>query len=92
MSYLVNFTTLTKTWIAYRHTQEICNYPPTRIWVEPTDYCTLQCKFCGNRLLRDEERGFMDLELFRQLVDEASGKVHQLNLFHRGEPLLHPQI
>lgn len=92
MSYLVNLTTLTKTWIAYRNKQEICNYPPTRVWVEPTDYCTLQCKFCGNRLLRDEERGFMDFELFRQLVNEASGKVQQLNLFHRGEPLLHPQI
>lgn len=92
MSYLAKLTMLAQTWIAYRRKNEVCNYPPTRVWVEPTDYCTLQCRFCGNRLLRDEERGFMDFELFRQLADEVSGRVQQLNLFHRGEPLLHPQI
>lgn len=92
MSRLANLAILTKTWIAYRGKKEICNYPPTRVWVEPTDYCTLRCRFCGNRLLLDEDRGFMNFELFRRLVDEASGRVQQINLFHRGEPLLHPQI
>jgi radical SAM protein with 4Fe4S-binding SPASM domain len=34
----------------------------------------------------------MDFDLFRRLADEASGRVGQFNLFHRGESLLHPQI
>jgi MoaA/NifB/PqqE/SkfB family radical SAM enzyme len=34
----------------------------------------------------------MAFELFRQIVDQAAGKVRDLYLFHRGEPLLHPQL
>lgn len=77
---------------AYVRRSEVCSYPPTRIWVEATSHCNLRCSFCGNRLLSDEQRGFMDFELFTRLADEASGKVGRFNLFHRGESLLHPRI
>lgn len=83
---------LAATYIAYRRRAETCSYPPTRVWVEATSHCNLRCAFCGNRLLSDDERGFMDLDLFRQLSDEASGVIPRFNLFHRGESLLHPRI
>ena len=83
---------LAQTYIAYRKRTEICSYPPTRVWVELTNHCNLRCSFCGNRLLAENDRGFMSLDLFKQLVDEASGKIRQFNLFHRGESLLHPQV
>lgn len=87
-----NLCKLAATYAAYRRKAEICSHPPTRIWVEATSHCNLRCSFCGNRLLSNEQRGFMDFEFFRQLADEAAGAVHQFNLFHRGESLLHPQI
>jgi len=34
----------------------------------------------------------MELDLFKNLVDEIAGRVHQVNLFHRGESLLHPEL
>lgn len=34
----------------------------------------------------------MDYDLFCELANEATGKVQQFNLFHRGESLLHPKI
>ena len=83
---------LAQTYMAYRRGAEICSYPPTRVWVEPTSHCNLRCSFCGNRLLPKEQRGFMDFDLFRKLVDEAAGSIRQFNMFHRGESLLHPQI
>ena len=60
--------------------------------MEATSHCNLGCSFCGNRDLAKEQRGYMDFALFQKLADEASGKVGQFNLFHRGESLLHPEI
>ncbi len=37
-------------------------------------------------------KGDMDLNLFKKIIDEISGKVYDINLFHRGEPLLNRNI
>ncbi len=87
-----NLSRLATTCTAYRRRQEQCAYPPTRMWVESTSHCNLKCSFCGNRLLTAEQRGSMDMDLFHELADQASGRVRQFNLFHRGESLLHPNI
>lgn len=66
---------------------------PHRLWVEPTNSCNLKCIICPNSneaLL--PERGFMDFEMYKGIVDEASGFAYDINLFHRGESLLHPKI
>ncbi|MCX6377832.1 MAG: radical SAM protein, partial [Armatimonadetes bacterium] len=89
---MANGSRLAATYLAYRRRAETCSYPPTRVWVEAASHCNLQCAFCGNRLLSEEQRGFMDFDLFRRLADEASGVVPRFNLFHRGESLLHPRI
>lgn len=34
----------------------------------------------------------MSSELFKEIVDQVSHKVHDLYLFHRGESLLHPRV
>jgi radical SAM protein with 4Fe4S-binding SPASM domain len=47
---------------------------------------------CPNKSLPESQRGMMDLALFRRVVDEASGFVHDMNIHHRGESLLHPQL
>lgn len=92
MSKLNELSQLATTYKAYRNRLENCAYYPTRVWVEATSHCNLQCTFCGNRDLTQDQRGYMDYNLFRQLTDECAGKVRQFNLFHRGESLLHPQI
>ena len=78
--------------MAYRKRVEFCDYPPTRVWIEASSDCNLQCSFCGNKQLTYGQRGFMDMDLYRRLADEASGKIRQFNLFHRGESLLNPRI
>jgi radical SAM protein with 4Fe4S-binding SPASM domain len=47
---------------------------------------------CPNRLLSEEDRGFMDFDLFRKIVDEAQASLLEANLAHRGESLLHPRL
>lgn len=68
-------------------------YPPYRLWVEPTAVCNLRCVYCPNKeLVRQHPPGFMDFSLFQKIIDEARAWVHDINVHHRGEALLHPQF
>jgi MoaA/NifB/PqqE/SkfB family radical SAM enzyme len=66
---------------------------PFRLWVDITSRCNLKCKACPQRMLPDTQRRDMPDELLAYLVEQvASGAAREVNLFHRGEPLLHPRI
>ena len=67
-------------------------YLPIRLWIEPTSFCNLKCVMCPNKDLDRKDKGYMPLELFRKIVDEATGFIHEANLIHRGESLLHPEF
>jgi radical SAM protein with 4Fe4S-binding SPASM domain len=47
---------------------------------------------CPNKDLGKTDKGYMDMALFKKIVDEAAPFVFDINLAHRGESLLHPQI
>lgn len=65
---------------------------PIRLWIEPTNICNLDCVMCLNKSIPKKERGFMDFDLFRKIIDEAANFVYDVYLHHRGESLLHPDI
>ena len=67
-------------------------YAPYRLWIEPTNRCNLACVMCPNASFEESELGFMDLDLYRAIVDESAGFVYDINLHHRGEPTLHPEL
>lgn len=47
---------------------------------------------CANKDIPEEKIGHMDLNLFRQIVDEAGEYVFDLNLFLGGESLFHKEL
>jgi radical SAM protein with 4Fe4S-binding SPASM domain len=47
---------------------------------------------CPNKDLNKTDKGYMDMALYKKLVNEAAPFVFDINLAHRGESLLHPQI
>lgn len=67
-------------------------YLPVRLWVELTSLCNYRCIMCPNKELQKKAHGFMDLALYKKIVDEAERFVFDINLAHRGESLLHPQL
>jgi radical SAM protein with 4Fe4S-binding SPASM domain len=67
-------------------------YLPVRLWIELTSYCNLQCIMCPNKKLKKEDKGYMDFDLYRKIIDEASSFAFDVNLAHRGESLLYPDI
>ncbi|MEA2016428.1 MAG: radical SAM protein [Actinomycetota bacterium] len=83
---------LLNVYINYCFKRTRCNYFPIRIWVELSSRCNLQCRFCVNKNLPDSSKGDMDFNLYRKIIDEAAGRVNDVNLFHRGEPLLNKNI
>ena len=70
----------------------LLSYFPSRLWIEVTSHCNLRCPLCPNQGLPGKKKGFMAWELFQKIVDQAAGQVHDIYLFHRGEPLLHPRL
>ena len=70
-----------------RHT----NVPPS-LQIEPTNHCNLNC-ICCPTLASTREKGYMDFDLFRRIIDDASQiGVKRVHLYLHGESLLHPKI
>ena len=70
-------------------------YGPIKLHIEPTSACNLRCPMCPQSVLADElkkQKPFMDMGLFRRIIDEARPSVREANLFFRGESLMHPDI
>lgn len=65
---------------------------PLRIWLEPTNKCNLRCPLCPQSADATSERGFMDGDLYRKIIDEIQHFSYDINLSHRGESLFHEEI
>lgn len=65
--------------------------------IELTNRCPMRCGFCPRGVPDGIQRptGFMDLELFRRLLEQLHPEqawYRPLELHHLGESLLHPQV
>lgn len=78
----------------YHYSRKSTKLPfwPVRLWVELTSHCNYRCVMCPNKDLNKTDKGYMDMALYKKIVDEAAPFVFDINLAHRGESLLHPQI
>ena len=76
----------------YTRKSTVLPYHPLRMWLDLTSYCNLQCFMCPNKDLKKEDKGHMDFNLYKKIIDEASSFVFDVNLNHRGESLLYPDL
>jgi MoaA/NifB/PqqE/SkfB family radical SAM enzyme len=68
------------------------NPTPSTLNVEVNNICNLKCVMCPTST-SIRKKGMMDLELFRNVLDEAVEMgITQVALHTVGEPILHPQI
>ena len=81
-----------KIYSAYKRRKVKDNPLPIRLWIELTNVCNLNCVMCLSKSIPKNERGFMDFNLFKKIIDEAADFIHDVYLHHRGEALLHPDI
>lgn len=66
---------------------------PLIFWIEPTNVCNLKCPMCpGTYSPASQKKGFMDIALYKKIIDEISLFSVEYKLLQGGEPLLHPRI
>jgi radical SAM protein with 4Fe4S-binding SPASM domain len=87
-----NLIRLSRVFFSFARKDPSPAYQPLKLWIETTTRCNLSCSSCLNRKLPASRKKDMDLGLYKYIIDQAAGKVRDINLFHRGEPLLHPDI
>ena len=92
MKKIKQLSNLSNIYFSYISRKEKCNYLPVRLWVETSARCNLACRLCINKDIDASLKGDMDLGLFKKIIGDACGYVFDVNLFHRGEPLLNKNI
>ena len=80
-------------WVSYVTGSTRPRTYPDRMYLESTNACNLQCVMCPNGLgMLTRPKGFLDYDLFQQVIDEMAPHVQATTLHIWGEPLLHPRI
>jgi len=92
MRRISRYHTMIRMLLSYWQKNLVLKYNPFRLWIEITNVCNLSCIMCLNKSIKTEERGFMEIELFKKIINEAKAFVSSVNLHHRGEPLLHEDL
>jgi len=72
------------------------DYPPC-LQIEPASVCNFKCVFCyqADRSFSSTSKGYMgmmDLDLFKNVIDEVEGNIESITLASRGEPTLNRSI
>lgn len=74
---------------------------PFIIFIDPSDVCNFQCKFCptGDREkmknTAGRNYGILDYDLYRKVIDdleEFNDQIKVIRLYKDGEPLIHPRF
>ena len=89
---ITHFITIPLSIISYKLGLTRLPYLPAAIWIEPTNACNLKCIMCPNSIINQYKRGYMSLDLFKKIIDEAKNFTAYTVLCISGEPLLHPKF
>jgi len=65
---------------------------PTHLQIEPSTHCNLRCAFCPVTTGLDRPTGYMDLDMFKKIIDEVGDYVFLILLWDWGEPFLNPSV
>jgi len=66
---------------------------PMSMSIEPTGVCNLRCPECPSGLRQiTRKNNFIEVDLFKKVLDETSPYLSSLILYFQGEPYLHPKF
>lgn len=65
----------------------------SKLYIEPTNTCNLQCRTCIRHTWKDRE-GFLQMDTYINLLDDVRelSSLKKISFWGFGEPLLHPNI
>jgi len=67
---------------------------PNEIIIEPTNACNLRCPVCPTHFAMQRNRGFMEYDLFKSIIDEFRDIQNKptISMNFSGEPMLHKNL
>ena len=83
---------MARAFFAYKRGASTVGYSPLHLWVDPTDLCNLRCVMCPTQRPGVRDKGFMDFDLFKKILNEARSSFPIVNLYMSGESFMHKQI
>ena len=89
---MIKIGRMVRIFLDYRRRQAAPDTLPLRLWIETASCCNLRCVMCPNKELAAANKGLMDLALFQKIIDQARHFALDVNLHHRGEPLMNPAL
>ena len=80
---------------AYKHwVKQFIELPrlPFQYVIEPTNYCNMKCLKCPHGHGFDREKGYMDIDLYKNVLDQIADSAINLYFMFGGESFLHKQL
>ena len=80
--------------IAEFYPQKNFKKPPRELMIEVTNTCNLKCPVCPTHFAMQRQKGFMDLKLYKSIIDEFRDKKEKprITMIFAGEPLMHQEV
>jgi len=65
---------------------------PSIYWIDTVSQCNFRCPFCPTTYASKSNKGSMEFDLFKKIIDEVSSHSLENYLFQTGEPLVNQDI
>ncbi len=84
--------------LKYIHTllekKTLCDFPPRKIYIEPTNICNLKCVHCVHDGALTRKPGYFDFDLYKSLIEQVKHlRLHtKIQFTGVGEPFFHKRI
>ncbi|MFZ0183903.1 MAG: radical SAM/SPASM domain-containing protein [Nitrosotalea sp.] len=93
--HLISYISNRIKWHLYPRIHHVSKFPP-HVDVEISSTCDLNCPMCyttTEEFKQKVNRGFMDFELFKKIIDECvKYNLYSIRISLRGEPFIHPNV
>ena len=76
---------------SYLRADAIVPHQPVVLEIEATNRCYEACLMCPREAM-SRPKGDLSLSLLQDLIEQSKDTVELVNLFHNGEPLMHPRL
>lgn len=81
--------------LAYRHwvaQETVLPYQPYQYVIEPTAHCNMKCLKCPQAYGLGRKKGYMDMAIYRDIIDQIAGHAISLYFMFGGESMLHREL
>ena len=78
--------------LSYHRRDSVCRSFPEVFQVELTNHCPMTCVMCPRTYGMSRSLGYMEVSVFKEIIDAIAPHTRRIFLHHFGDSLLHPGL